>query len=509
MPAWRPVVFALAAAVLVTAPTAGQTVAFRGRGDLRTDTLIRRILATPGLRIFVRDSIVAAADTLSGPLLVAGATVKLENVVRGDLAIIDGNVFLRPGARVTGRVTNVAGGLFRAPSSAVDGTIVEFRDAPYRADVTGDAAVIRGMRAPAVFDADGFRGLLPPTYDRVNGLGLHGGFRLLLPRIGLVEPDLHARVDFLAARQRGAGGLQLGLHTPGGFFAGLGAERGPATRDAWIRTDFANSFWFAVLGEDLRNWYDAERAWAGIGHELPYAAGTASLSLTAQAENATSLPARDPWHAWGDNPLRANPAIDEGRIVSFALAAAADWSQPTFEALIRGSVERAVPSAGGDFAFSAFDLAGIWSMKALADHTYTLTTQFRGPLPGTAALPRQRWSAVGGRGTLPTLEDLERAGDRLVFLSSEYSIPIPGIDLRLLGEPALELVHVLGTAWSDGKPGTPGTGSRDIAQNLGLRLRFRLTWIMGIVDPSDSDSFRLLAGFARPLRYPWTPSERR
>lgn len=506
---WRNALFALVMAGLVSASASAQTVEFRGRGDLRTDTMIKRILAASDYRLLALDTVIAAADTLSGHVLVVGATVKFENLVRGDLTIIDGNVFLRPGARVAGNVTNIAGGLFRAPSSAIDGEVTELRNAPYRAEVRGDGVRIRGTRAPSVVDPDGFRGILPPTYDRVNGLGLHGGVRVLLPRIGALEPDLHVRAEYFAVRERGGGALELGVRNASGLFVGVGAERAPMHRDGWIRGDIANSFWFALLGQDLRNWYDAERAWAALGHDFEHDAGAASVTLRAQLENARSLDAGDPWHAWGDEPLRTNPRIDDGRIFSFELAASADWSRPTFEASIRGSAEHAVLAAGSDFTFSGFELGGSWSMKALADHTYTLRANVRGPLPGTESMPRQRWSAIGGRGTIPTLDDLERTGDRLVFLSSVYSIPIPGIDIRALGEPAIELVHVLGTAWSSGEKDGLRSGSRDLAQNLGLRLRFRLTWIMAIVDPSDSDSFTVLAGFARPVRFPWTPPERR
>ena len=493
--------FALA---MLPGPASGQAVEFRGRGDLRTDTMLKRVLGGD-FRLFAADTVIAAADTLEGVVLVAGATVKFENFIRGDLVMVDANVFLRPGARVAGAVTSVAAGFFRAPSAQVDGPITELKDAPYRAEVGANGVTIRGTRAPALIDPDGFRGLLPPTHDRVNGAGLHGGIRLLLPRVGALEPEIRVRADYHAARERGGGSLELRLRSVSGLYARIGAQRVAATRDAWLRSDFANTVSFLVLGEDLHDWHDAERFLAAFGADFPRPAGSFAFELRAQVENAASLPARDPWHAWGDDPARPNPGIDDGRIASLELSGAARWSRPSFEAALLLSLERAVRAADADFAFTALELGGDWAMQALADHSYRLTGRYRGRVGGRNPLPRQRWSALGGRGTLPTLQDLQLRGDRMVFFSSVYSIPVRVVYLPALGFPAVELVHHFGSAWTLDRAGETTSGQRDLVQNLGLRLRFRLASLTGFIDPDRSGSFSLIVGIGRAPQFPWTP----
>ncbi len=490
-------------------PQAGsaQTVRFGGRGDLRTDALIKRLLARPGQHLFASDTVVTPADTINGDVLVVGATVKFENLIRGDLTIIDANVFLRPGSHVTGAVTSIAAGFFPAPSAAVDGEVTELKDAPYRAQVRSDGVRVIGTRAPSLVDPDGLRGLRAPSYDRVNGAGLHAGALFLLPRIGTLEPELHLRGDYYVARERGGGSAELGLRSAAGLHARVGMERVAVTNDEWLRGDFPNSVSFLALGEDLHDWYDARRGWAAIGHAFPRDDGSAAITVRAQVEDARSLVARNPWHALGDDTARANPAIDDGRITSIALLAHAEWRRPTFVASLDGSVERGLTAINGDFTFTAFDLAGTWSMKALADHSYMLSARVRGPFRGDEVLPRQRWSGIGGRGTLPTLDDLERTGDRLVFVSNVYSIPVPGVELPVLGEPAVELVHFFGSAWS--RDSVRGDGSRTLTQNLGLRLRFHFISFMGVTDPADSGSFAFIVGLGRPTVFPWTPPEAR
>lgn len=486
---------------------AGQTVQFRGRGDLQTDSMLKRILEGGDYRVLTADTVVPPMDTLAGNVLVLGTTIRFENVILGDLTIVDANVFLRPGARIAGSVSNFGGGFFPAPSATVEGEVIEYRDAPYVAEIGENGLIVRGMRAPSLVDLEGLWGLLPPTYDRVNGLGLHSGIRVLLPRIGSTEPELVARGDYHVERERGGGVLELGLRTPSGWHTRIGVERVAPSRDDWIHGDFASSVQFLVLGQDLRNRYDAERVYAAVGAASTHRSGEWSFTLRGQTEEAHSLTAGNPWHAWGDDTARANPAIDPGRINSLALNAAVDWTRPTFVASLEGGVEYG--STDWDNSFTAFEVAGTWHMKALADHSYLLGIRFRGPFPGSESLPRQRWSGIGGRGTLPTYGDLQRTGDRLVFVSSVYSVPIPGLDLPALGQPAFEVVHQFGSAWSLDAEDVVASGSRDLAQNLGLRLRFRLAWIMGILDPEDTDSFKITAGIARALTFPWTPREDR
>ncbi|MGD8278362.1 MAG: hypothetical protein PVH00_10070, partial [Gemmatimonadota bacterium] len=295
--------------LLVPTTSRAQVVRFGGRGDLETDALVKRLLARPGQQLFSSDTVVTPADTIVGDVLVVGATVKFENLIRGDLTIIDANVFLRPGSHVTGAVTSIAAGFFPAPSAAVDGEVTELKDAPYRAEVRDGGVRVVGTRAPSLIDPDGLSGLRAPTYDRVNGAGLHAGFLFLLPRLGALEPELHVRGDYWVDRERGGGSAELGIRSARGLHARVGVSRNPATNDLWLRPDFPNAVSFLVLGQDLHDWYDARRAWAAIGHASGREGGTASITLRGQVEDARSLPARNPWHAWGDDTARANPLI--------------------------------------------------------------------------------------------------------------------------------------------------------------------------------------------------------
>src|SRR5690606_8830262 len=203
----------------------------------------------------------------------------------------------------------------------------------------------------------------------------------------------------------------------------------------------------------------------------------------------------------------------------------------------------------GDFAFGRFAAWADVAMAALANHGLELRLHFRGPLPGTDALPRQRWTFLGGAGTFPAFGIATFRGDRLAFVETTYIIPLgprpgpdalprqrwtflggagtfpafgiatfrgarlafvettyiiplgPRFDVPFLGQPDLELLHVAGMAWTRGQ-------DRDLEQNVAVQLRFPFVTARLATDPTDPvDAARLDLGLTLPRagRSPWEP----
>jgi hypothetical protein len=90
--------------------------------------------------------------------------------------------------------------------------------------------------------------------------------------------------------------------------------------------------------------------------------------------------------------------------------------------------------------------------------------------------PPQRWSYLGGSGTLVTLPLLSLGGDRLVYIESNYYTPIPWLDLAVVGSPSITLRHIIGTAGVGRLPA--------FEQNLGLRLALSFVRFDAVVDPA-------------------------
>lgn len=468
------------AALLFAWPSeaAAQDVVLMGRGEADLDRRLDQLIGTGNYLLISRDTLIAQGDSVPGTLLVVGATLTLEGAVAGDVIGVDANMFIRPPARVYGDVVNVAGGLYPSALARIEGERVDEPLAPYTViREPGGTLRIEGTLERPTFEFDGLFGFHAPTYDRVDALSLEWGGELLLPPMGRTEPGLEGWVGYASGRGALNGGLALVARRGRTHFA-FGGEKRTVTNERWIRGDLRNSLSFLVRGKDYRDYWEAQRAYAEISRDFGREGLGATAVLRAQLEDAESLGAGDPWTLFGDDP-RPNLPINEGRISSLVLELAGDWIGRNAAAEAGVDFEFAESVLGGDFSFGRFVAWGEWAMDALADHLLEVEWRFQGPLPGTESLPLQRWSFVGGSGTLNTFDVAEFRGDRLVFVESMYRIPLPErMSLWILGPPELQLIHAIGMAWSE-------FTDRDLEQNIGVRLKFFSPYVRIMTNPAD------------------------
>lgn len=487
---------ALALVFGLAAPASAQQIELAGRGDNQTDERLRSLLEAASFTAVTRDTLLARDDTLGGPVLIAGTTARIEGVVAGDLIIVDANVFLRPSARVLGNVTNLAGGYYPSDDATVTGAVENQPNAPYDVERTAEGIRIIGTRRPSMLELDGIRGFHIPEYDRVNALTLGVGAGYYLPSSGAVEPFLHGVGRYHSERGAWDGGGEFRLIREPSFVF-LGAERATFTNDAWIRGAPRNSLSYFAREDDYRNYYEADRFYAGFERTFGSLQSALAARLAGRIENARSLRAEDPWTLFPQDTIRPNPTIDDGRITSAILGLNAAFDRPDVVAELNGDIELGGKALDGDFSFAMFALYGATAVPALANHTLVFKWMFQGPIPGTDSLPRQRWRLLGGSGTLPTFEIGEFFGDRVVFTRTEYRIPAPQrLRIPVLGVPALDLVYSVGKAWPEG-------GDASLEQNIGLRLRFPFIYARIVTDPSDAGDIEFAIGVEAPRSYPW------
>jgi hypothetical protein len=484
-----------AAACFLASPAAAQQVELRGRGDVGHDVLLRDLIARGDYVLIARDTLIGRNDTVPGTALVLGARLRLEGVVTGDLVIVDANVFLRPSARVLGSIRNVGGGLYPSELATIEGATFSDPHAPYIVRELDDGTlVIQGLTRRSALVLPGIFGLGLPAYDRVDGLTLSWGAEYLTPRIGYIEPAVRGRVDYRSQRGALTGGAELGLPRRGTELA-FGAERTTLTNEGWIRSTPDNTVSFLLLSKDYRDYYEADRGYAELRRTLETGPRTTTVFLRSQLEQARTLPAGSPWTVLG-TPRSDNMVIDDGRIASVLGGGSMEWRHPLHLVRLTATAEAAGAVLRGQHSFARFEITADWALAALHDHTLRIQPHFRGPLPGTESLPRQRWSFVGGSGTIYTRSFAEFRGDRVAFLETLYSIPVP-LSIRFLGAPDLDLLHLAGMAWSAGE-------SPPFLQNLGARVRFALVNVRVLTDPSSPADVDVSVGFNLPRRsYPW------
>ncbi|HEX8904642.1 MAG TPA: polymer-forming cytoskeletal protein, partial [Longimicrobiaceae bacterium] len=405
---------ALAAAAallaLLARPLAAQEIHVSGDDRSPAAQLAREILARGNYLRFDRDTVLPATFHAPGDVVIYDADVRLEGQIDGSVAVIGGELFIRPRAVIRGDIANLGGGVYTS-ALATTGRIVETGPGTQVA-IAGDTAVedtsayAARIISPARPPVLGFSLRPLPTYDRVNGVTLTLPLRILLAR-----NDSGPRIDAWAAFRfhnpdRPGGGVRVTV--PLGFQnvrASVEASRATRTNDAWQRGDLSNSFSVLFTGRDYRDYWDADVLRAMVFRPVgkPLVAGESWLGPIAgvQWSNDRSLRAKNVWSL--SNSLdadRPNPPVLEGHILSAFAGAQVTMIGRLSQLQADAQVERAIPgSSDADFT----QLLGEATYTATAFRTHTLKVYLRGLTPLGGDAPPQRYQILGGPATIPTL----------------------------------------------------------------------------------------------------------
>jgi len=442
------------------------------------------------------EPIVLPRDTTYGSsVIILGRDARVASRVHGDVVVVSGNLFIQPGAQIDGRAIAYGGGVYNS-TLAMTGQRLSFRDFTY--DILpipeGFGLVYRPTRIaefptvtwPVLY------GFAMPLYDRSNGLSLAFG-----PVVSLFDRSLELRPRLTYRSQLGAfdaritSRLRLGPRT----FADFAAGRETFSNENWIWSDFLNTASSLGTGVDTRNYYRADRGDIAVTHVWGTAPLTVEPFIGGRVERAWSVGPDSaatgaPWSFFRNNStegmLRPNPRIDPGTISSVVAGARLLWETQGIIAAVSGEEEVSLHSpTARQFAQTTID--GTVSFPTFGAQRYRFDAHL--VLTGGDA-PRQRWSYLGGAGTIPMLDLLEQGGDQLLFADSRYDIPIDRIVLPLLGSPVVSLRHLFGGA---------GVGSLPtLEQRVGLRLSLSVLRVEFLVDP-DTRGTELTLGvsFAR------------
>lgn len=481
----------LVVTLLMGFPGAGAAQDVRLVGEVRDSAsrVIDRVLARGDYLLLERDTVLGADALVRQDVVIARATVRLEGMIHGSVAVVGGELFIRPGAVVAGPIA-VAGGAAYTSGLAEVGPMSEVdlrTSVTVEHDAEGYSVALVHPPSPRRLQPSGVFGLALPTYDRVDGLTIGWGSRFLItPSDG----GAYARASMTYATERGRVGGSAGLEVPLGRGVWLVADiaRATLTNEEWIRSPFSNSLAAVTFASDARDYHDSDAATAGVYVRpvQPLIQGESFIGprLLVRASRDRSVAAGDPWTLTGGS-WRENPPIDDGEIISVIGGAAVGWRGATSAFEGDAAIEWTPPGMG-DHEVTQLVAEGSWAMRGLWNHRINFYSRVAAVLGGEP-LPRQRWTFVGGPGTLPALDFGYRRGDNLVFLRSRYGVPVPPVRLPILGEAEVRLSHAAGTAWVTGTP-LPRWD-----QNLGLGLALRPFTATVWIDPALSPLAPVLA----------------
>jgi len=479
------VMLAVGLLILVSGPAYGQQIRFDPRPDWPAERRFAAFLEADRYVIISSDTVFRASDRIDSDLLVLEADVHIEGEVTGDIAVVGGDLFLRPGARVAGQVLVLGGGYYSSQRAEVGGLLTYLPNDKY--EVRQGDAEIRIQPVGELLETltlHGLSGLGFPTYQRVDGwtfsLGAtvrHTGWNW--------HPSLEGHVRLKTDRGQFEGTIRQTWYPSAGLRFGVEAERVTRTNEGWVRGDISNTLSLLFAGDDFRNYYKADRvAFFLRGSE------TARWSpiLEVEWEKARSLNASDRFVLFAGDDTEPNPGIDRGEVWTVKLGTAVRRRTSATSLNAAATIEVADSSLAGEFTYVIGEVHGYWKGPGFAGHAMEASLFLKGDLSG--ASPRQRWTAVGGRTTLPTIPVLSERGSRLAFGQITYLVPWERVRIGMLGAPRMFLRVATGAGW--------GEGARAMFET-NLISGFRVSFLeLGVaVDPSQSDLDTVVYGLVR------------
>ncbi len=471
-------------ALLLTgaAPLAAQRVEITGAEGTAAGDLAREIVARGDYLLVERDTVLPADFRAAGDLVIVQAEVRLEGRVEGSVAVIDGSLFLRPGSCIGGNVAVIGGEVYPSGLASYGAVFEARRPTPLQTERVPDTTRIEVLEPAPLprFELPGLYGVRVPTYDRVDGLTV-GATALLRIVTERDAPTLQGWATYHFGRKDVGGGAQLRVPLGEAAAASLTAERTTFTNEGWIRGDLANTAAALFLGKDARDYYESDRLTLEVGDpRIPVAIeGEWAFAprLGALVSRDRSLLPTTDWSLFGGDELeRANLQASDSTVASVFAGSRVAWQGATSSLRANGEVEWA-PEGIGDLPFAQLRVDGAYQAATFGTQRVLLDVRGMTSLGGRRA-PPQRWSLLGGSGTLFTYPLAAFRGDRLVFLDAQYAMPLERVEVPVLGMPEIRLRSVTGTAWATGND-LPRWG-----QNLGVGVRFFLVGVDLWVDPA-------------------------
>lgn len=441
---------ALAAASAAGLPAAadGQEVRLAEEPRSEAQAALEAFLEAGGFAVWTTDTVLARGDTVPGAVLLLEGTARIAGRIEGDLYVVDGDLFLRSGASIAGNVVVLGGGFYDSDVAEVEGTVTYRPNEPLRVRPTrGGFEIISEVDPEPAFELDGTYGFHLPTYDRANGLSIPVG---ALARVWDApgRPELEAGMTWIPAREDVDYRLRNSWRLAERVRLGLFATSAVVNNEEWIRPAWYNSLAHFVTGDDVRSHYDSrefglELEWTSPEPPVWEDAPRWRVVAAVGREEAEDLRLREVTVLFGGarpGPLASLPEYDPhlevddgslwyGRIGFEWVSQGRDGHTAVglgVEAGLEDELSRASIGLGPIAKYDFLLLEGRVSLRRVTPRGHAVDAFATGQADVTGPLPRQRYSTIGGIGTLPTMPLGGLRGARLLYAETTYAIPLLG-----------------------------------------------------------------------------------
>ena len=502
--AWRRAVLAVVGSLAAgPAALAAQSVRLAEAPRDDAERAIQRFLDRGDYQVWARDTVLARDVVVDSHVLVLEATARISGRIEGDVLVVDGDLFLRTRGRVAGDVVVLGGGFYDSDLAEIGGGVTYRPNLLIRVRPTaGDYEIFSVEAERDAFELDGTLGFHIPTYQRVDALTL--GWGAIARFDGVAgRPDLEGSVRFLTGPGAFEGSLRNSWYPSSRLRLGVHGSRETRSMDRWIRSTWYNSLATLVADDDAFDYYRGTRAgveseWRSKPPPIWEDAPTWSVTFGAFWERAKSLEARDTWAIF-ESPApegmpaarHPNPAVDDGDY--YSIVGSFEWMkrERAGRTAFGIGLEYGIDGRENESAYVPPPSSGATTRRAslasaartVGEPEYFLMAEgrlsTRRVLPWGHAfdafaisrvrigghVPRQRYSTLGGPGTIATLPLRSMRGPELLYADAGYAVPILG--MATLGGLDAFVRGSAGSAWGDGAEfDLLGTGSAGIAVRI-------------------------------------------
>ena len=447
-----------------------------------------------GNRISFDQALIVEEDEfVRGMVLTVLGNVEVYGEVNKDVVSLFGDVYIGPAAVARGDVTSLIGNVDVSRDASVYGEMYthdkkrvtqrhRFRRRMDRFDMTGDL-----------------------RYNRVDGLLLELGGLFEDPDSLLPSIWTDGAYAFASERWRYDFGLEQTLLRNPALAIGGEYYRYLVSEDDWLLDNDENTAFALLVGEDYKDYYEAEGGWA-YTRLRPF--NDLMLQVGYTYEETKWLGAHhNLWHLFGSKKFGDNyetvPAsfvdtlmteIDSSTNAYLTVEVDYDTGDPEERFAssawkVSSALEYAHPDFSSDFEYRRYTIALTRFQKV---HRRSMLIM-RGMYGGSDGyLPIYKRYFLGGLGTLRGYRHKEYMGTRFWMINTEYRTRFPGSDI------AAALIWDMGKIGND----TALDGDVDLKHSLGFALTlgddFRIS-VAKRLDRSDDNDPRIYVRLIQPF----------
>lgn len=338
--------------------------------------------------------------------------------INGSLIVVDGDAYVRRGAKVTGNVVVVNGKAHISKDAAVEGNIIERSGS----DLEERHSLVDRLRLTEHPDIWQNRSFLfekvAANYNRVDGLflGLGQDKDYFWSAADDFSPYGFVGYAFKLHRWRYQLGLDKWFGNENRFELGVEGHSLTDSKDYWIIGPKENSAYSILAREDFMDYFSRDGA---SFHVAQYYQMNSRITLSYDVDKYSSLSQHTNWSIFGgDKSFRPNPAITDGWMRSIVV----DIEHRSYgggdrrrQGWMTDLHDETTVSGGFDFRMLSADVVRYQPLFS----GLQLNMRLRA---GTSSgvLPLQRLYQIGGFNTLNAYQYKEFSGNRLLLFNFEF-----------------------------------------------------------------------------------------